>query len=75
MDAERLALKLRDVNPALTWSNLVRWGRDDPERLITLAFALLAMLPVDTHNTRDLLAWTEPPPRTRRAATRRADHG
>lgn len=58
-DVTRLSLHLRDQDPAEVWRTLCHWYRTDPQRLIALAFAGLAALPVDDVQVVSMLDWTQ----------------
>jgi len=57
-DVTRWAAHLRDEDPHEVWRTLCRWYRNDPQRLVTLAFAALAALPIDKVNVVSMLEWT-----------------
>lgn len=57
-DAMDLAMDVRDLDPRVAWGRLVRWGRQDPPRLVAACVALAAMVPVD-RPVSELLAWTD----------------
>lgn len=57
-DAGRLSTDLRCQDPAEVWRTLVRWSINEPERLVAVAFAAVAMTP-DDWSHRDLLAWID----------------
>jgi hypothetical protein len=47
-DALDLIVELRDLDPRQVYGRLVRWGREQPARLVTACFALAAMHHPDT---------------------------
>lgn len=57
-DAIQLATEIRDLDPRQLWGRLRLWQAEDPDRLLGAAFALAAMVPVDTHTVDELLKWT-----------------
>lgn len=58
-DAGRLSTNLRCLDPAEVWRTLVRWSINEPDRLVAVAFAAVAMTP-DDRSHRELLAWIDP---------------
>lgn len=59
LDAQDLAMDVRDVDPREVWGTLALWAERDPLRLYAAVTALAAMVPVETPVS-ELLAWTEP---------------
>lgn len=58
LDAQDLAMAVRELDPREVWGTLAIWCERDPLRLYAAVTALAAMVPPD-RPVRDLLAWTE----------------
>lgn len=59
LDAQDLALAVRDLDPREVWGTLALWSEKDPLRVYAAVTALAAMVPID-RPVNELLAWTEP---------------
>lgn len=58
-DAAELAGDVRDLDPTEVWGRLADWRESDPDRLLAVAVALAAMVPIQHHTAGQLLAWTD----------------
>lgn len=57
-DAISIVVDVRDTDPRIAWGRLVRWGREEPTRLIACSIAMAAMVDPD-RKVSQLLKWTE----------------
>jgi hypothetical protein len=58
LDAQDLAMAVRDLDPREVWGTLAGWLEHDPLRMLAAVTALAAMVPVD-RPVSELLAWTD----------------